>query len=291
MKNLIEKFLVFLSFATSLAWAASVQKPLTFRVYDFNIKTASGNLVPGEKPWSERKAGVIDSIKDYTSQHPTIVGLQEALRGQLDDIMKGLGPEWKFFGVGGGGDTKGEYCPIIYKSNEWELVNGTTKWLSETPDKPSRGYGSKYERIVTFAELRHVSSGRTIHYFNTHLDPHDDHVRYESVRDIITYVNHTRQGSPVFLGGDFNAKRTSAPYKYVATQMTPALIAPDPKGVDNKDKSTNSGFQFNHPKTIDFIFFQDHGSKVKVDLYEILSSTSGNVVISDHSPVIADFSI
>lgn len=96
MKNLVEKFLVFL-FVTSLAWAASVQKPLTFRVYDFNIKTASGNLVPGEKPWSERKAGVIDSIKNYTSQHPTIVGLQEALRGQLDDIMKRIGPGMEIF--------------------------------------------------------------------------------------------------------------------------------------------------------------------------------------------------
>lgn len=105
--------LIFFAFLVSLAVAASVKAPLSFRVYDFNIKTAKGNLVHGEKPWKDRKDGVIESIKNYTSKYPSIVGLQEARRVQLEDIVKGLGPEWEHFGVGDGGDKKGEYCPIF----------------------------------------------------------------------------------------------------------------------------------------------------------------------------------
>lgn len=275
----------------SVTAAASVRLPLSFRIYDFNIKTSAGKLVPGEKPWSDRKVGVIGSIKNNTDNLVSLVGLQEARSEQLRDIMEGLGPGWDYFGKGDGGDSAGEYCPIIYKTDDWELLNGTTTWLSKTPDKPSKGYGSKYERIVTFGTLRHRATGRTVAYFNTHLDPHNGHARLESVHQIIHDVNDVQQGIPVFLSGDFNSRKTSAPYKYVAEHMTAALTAADPAGKKNKDESTNSGFRDTHPKTIDFIFYQDHGSEITPKLYEVLSSKLGKMVYSDHFPVVADFTI
>lgn len=140
-------------------------------------------------------------------------------------------------------------------------------------------------------KLRNKKTGRSLHYFNTHLDPHDGHARYESALDIIRYVNQTKTGDPIFLGGDFNSKKTSRPYEYIAQFMEPALKAVDPLGTHNKDESTNSGFSFDHPKTIDFIFYKDNTSKVKVNLYEVLPSKAHDIVFSDHAPIIADFTI
>ena len=53
---------------------------------------------------------------------PDVVGLQEVLRGQLEELVSGL-PDFDWIGVGrDDGWAKGEYSPIFYRRERLELL-------------------------------------------------------------------------------------------------------------------------------------------------------------------------
>lgn len=82
--------------------------------------------------------------------------LQEVLHSQLVDILSDLNgvhndqsedppraPFWAYIGVGrDDGQRGGEYSPIIYPVQTFELLHSETIWLSPTPDRPSKGWVS-----------------------------------------------------------------------------------------------------------------------------------------------------
>lgn len=92
-----------------------------------------------EQPWSERRT----PLADYFASAGTfdIIGFQEVLHNQLEDLQTLLGPEYGSYGVGrDDGGIKGEYSPIFYKKSRFVLVDSATIWLSTTPEKPSVGW-------------------------------------------------------------------------------------------------------------------------------------------------------
>ena len=68
------------------------------------------------------------------------------------------------------GAEKGEFMAVYYLRDRFELLDSGTFWLSETPDKVSRGWDGACNRTVTWVELKDRKSGKEFFYFNTHLD-------------------------------------------------------------------------------------------------------------------------
>ena len=65
-----------------------------------------------------------------------VIGLQEALRFQIDAIREAL-PVYAEIGVGReDGKTKGEYSGILYRTDRLLLAEAGTFWLSDTPEVP-----------------------------------------------------------------------------------------------------------------------------------------------------------
>ena len=61
-----------------------------------------------------------------------IAGLQEVTHRQLNDLKKRL-PKMQVYGVGrDDGKTRGEYAPIFFRSDRFELLEKSTFWLSKT---------------------------------------------------------------------------------------------------------------------------------------------------------------
>ena len=64
---------------------------------------------------------------------------------QLEDILDGLNSntaqkDWSYIGVGPlDGKKAGEFVPILYRNETYTLLEFTNIWLSETPDRPSKG--------------------------------------------------------------------------------------------------------------------------------------------------------
>ena len=89
--------------------AAAPSLPLA--VMSFNIRY--GTAADGPDAWAERRGLLFDVIREAS---PDVLGLQEALRGQLDELHAAL-PGYGEGGVGrDDGRTAGEYAAILFRN-------------------------------------------------------------------------------------------------------------------------------------------------------------------------------
>jgi endonuclease/exonuclease/phosphatase family metal-dependent hydrolase len=82
-----------------------------------------------------------------------ILGTQEGLYNQLEDISRQL-PEYQRYGLGrDDGKEGGEHSAIFLREDKFTVLNKGDFWLSETPDKPSKGWDAKLNRICSWLQL------------------------------------------------------------------------------------------------------------------------------------------
>lgn len=170
-------------------------------VVSFNIRY--GTAPDGDNAWPLRRELVLETIRTLD---PDVLCLQEALRGQIDEIREAL-PEFGEAGVGrDDGKQAGEHASILYRRDRVRLESEKTFWLSPTPDQPgSRGWGANLPRVCTTALLIERRSGAMLQVFNTHLDHQSAAARAHGAELIGRAVHLSRMvGVPVVLAGDFN---------------------------------------------------------------------------------------
>lgn len=185
------------------------QLAMDFKVMTWNIRY--GTADDGPDKWENRKEGVFELIR---KQDADVVGLQEALDFQLDEILKAC-PDYGSFGVGrDDGVRKGEFSAILYKKDRFKVVEGGTKWISEQPDKfGSIGPGATLPRIFTWCQLKH-QSGCQLWVVNTHLDHESDMAQSLGAEQILNFLATTGAGkSSTLVMGDFNCGSDNEPVK------------------------------------------------------------------------------
>ena len=177
--------------------------PLRVRALTFNLRYANSGDT-GPKSWERRRGPSIDLIR---REQPDVVGLQEALRSQLDDLHERLGGEYAEVGVGReDGKERGEYSALLIRRARWTVEESGTFWLSDTPDEPnSMTWGNRITRICTWARLREVGSDRPLHFFNTHFDHESQPSRERSAALLAARLAARQPAGPFILTGDFNA--------------------------------------------------------------------------------------
>jgi endonuclease/exonuclease/phosphatase family metal-dependent hydrolase len=190
--------------------------PLT--VVSFNIRY--GTAADGPDAWPTRASQVIDLIR---ALDPDVLGLQEALRFQLDQLGDAL-PEYGEIGVGReDGRTAGEYAAILYRRERLQLVDQGTFWLSDTPTVPnSMSWGNRITRIATWARFVDRSTRNEFAVFNVHFD-HESQPSRE--RSAVLVASRLPSDVPVILLGDFNAGEENRAMRYLTGRQT--LEAPD----------------------------------------------------------------
>lgn len=182
------------------------------RAVSFNIRFA-GNQT-GERSWAERLPLVVAAIR---ATSPDILGLQEAERRQIDDLLEAL-PEYAFAGVGrDDGRDGGEFSPILYRHARFDLLDQRTFWFSEAPGQAgSHAWGANLPRICTTALLVEATTSRRLRVFKVHLDHQSDYSRLRSVELLSQAIFDTRQvGTPVIVLGDLNAEPDSSALGYL----------------------------------------------------------------------------
>jgi endonuclease/exonuclease/phosphatase family metal-dependent hydrolase len=259
--------------------------PKNIRVMTYNIKFAGDPKSDSINSWQYRKEPVVSVIRFNKAD---IVGLQEALKIQLDDFTKLL-PEYFWIGVGrDDGKTGGEYSAILLRKDRFKILKQSTFWLSETPDKPSMGWDAACIRIVTWAKLFDKVTRKEFFVFNTHLDHMGEVARKNSAILIMEKISGLSSNLPVVLTGDFNSLKDSEPYRIITTS-TPKLF--DAQFI-SEHGHYGGNISFNNfsdsleaNNKIDFIFVND---KVKVCQHGIVSEKYDGHYPSDHMPVVAD---
>jgi len=174
-------------------------------VMTFNVRYA--NPDDGDDAWERRTELVFDVIRRHA---PDLVGLQEALPVQLDELRVAF-PEYRFLGQGREGGRRGEHSALMVRDERLEVVESGDFWLSPNPDEVgSRGWDAALPRICTWAVLRDRTSGEAFLAMNAHFDHRGREARCESSRVILERRARRAQLS-VIVTGDLNAGEESLP--------------------------------------------------------------------------------
>ncbi|MEX0600967.1 MAG: endonuclease/exonuclease/phosphatase family protein [Rhodothermales bacterium] len=253
------------------------------RAMTFNIRF--DNPDDGPDAWPKRKEMVASMIRFHGAD---VAGLQEALKGQIDDLQALL-PEYNWLGVGrADGEEAGEFSPIFYRTDRLEALRHDTFWLSETPEVPgSKSWDAAIERIATWAEFRDRETNERFLAVNTHFDHRGEEARARSAELILERIEMLADDLPVVLTGDFNTVESGEPYRILTGGLADALAAS--RTPHHGPTSTWSGFEAVEPdRRIDFIFVNNG---MKVMKHAVLSDTWGDRFPSDHLPVLAEIAI
>ena len=105
------------------------------KIISYNIRL--GVADDGANSWEHRREATLRMLE---REAPTVFGIQEGYLFQVKYIEENL-PQYGRVGVGrDDGAEKGEFMAVYYLRDRFELLDSGTFWLSETPDKVSRGW-------------------------------------------------------------------------------------------------------------------------------------------------------
>ncbi len=251
----------------------------SLEVMTYNIRLDVA--VDGENAWPLRKDFLASQIQFY---EPDIFGIQEAKPNQVVDISTML-PKYDQVGIGREGKGKGESSNIYYKKDRFLLKESSTFWLSETPDKISKGWDAAFNRVCTYALLKDKKTRKNIWVFNTHLDHKGDAARTKGIELILSKIAevNTKNYDVIFMG-DFNSEPHEDRIISLKNYMNDSRDISDEKPFG--PTGTFNGFNHQEPVTllIDYIFISKV-SDLKVNKYAILSDSKDLKYPSDHLPV------
>ena len=247
------------------------------KIISFNIRYNSWNNIDGENGWPNRKDAVVKMILE---EQPAAIGLQEALIDQLQYLDSAL-THYRRIGVGrDDGKEAGEFMAIYYDTTRLELLSYRTRWLSETPDVPTKGWDAACYRTVTIARFRDRQSGKEFQYLNTHLDHMGKTARAEGVKLIVQLLkeNSISDNVPVIVGGDMNSTIEDKIFQsFYHVNLKPAReLTKNSSYVD-----TYNAYGKEKSALIDHFFVRE----VKVKQFRTLDGNYGVPYISDHYPI------
>lgn len=180
-------------------------------VGSYNIRYKNdGDSIEGNV-WSKRSQVICDQLN---WEQPDIFGTQECFVHQLKDLERML-DGYAYIGVAReDGKEDGEHSAIFYKKDRFEKLNEGNFWLSETPDRPGKGWDAACTRICTWGEFRDKSTQFRFFFFNLHMDHVGIIARRESAKLIVEKIKEIAgKDAPVVLTGDFNVDQTNEIYK------------------------------------------------------------------------------
>lgn len=270
----------------------SEAKALEVRVMSFNIRYGTAN--DGENHWKNRSEMVFDVLRNH---HPDVVGLQEALGFQIEQMRRAVGG-YGLIGVAReDGANEGEYSAILYRLGSFDVDESGTFWFSDTPEVPgSSHWGNACVRICSWARFIEKKSRRAFYVFNLHLDHISQPSREKSAVLLTERVLNRRHADPFIVTGDFNTGENNSVILYLKGKAAFS----EPNGGERKnpvpmvdtfrvlhpdanDVGTFNGFNGNRKgDKIDYIFTMPG---VKVLEAKILYDNIDGRFPSDHYPV------
>ena len=269
---------------------------LKLLIMTFNIRYGSAN--DGDDSWDKRKDMVCDVIRNHPSD---VVGLQEALRFQIDAIREAH-PMYGEIGVAReDGNNEGEYSSVLYRTDRFGMGESGTFWFSDTPEVAgSNTWGNACVRICSWARLIETRTGKAFYIFNLHLDHVSQPSREKSAVLLAERIKNRRYKEPFVVTGDFNAGEDNPVIKYLKGQMavegpdgskakTPVPVVDTFRVLHPDDKDVRTAHEFKGTRQgnkIDYIFVPP-GTKV-IEAQILYDNVDGRYP-SDHYPVNARF--
>ncbi len=287
----------------------------THKICNYNIRYYNGssdNANTGNRAWTVRKEKVFEMIRKHTMD---ICGIEEITKNQSPDFVNEL-DEYEYIGYGrdngkensAGGS--GEQTGIIYRKARYVKLDQGRFFLSNTPDRASKSFGSSFNRMVTWVKLKERNGTNEFVMFATHFDHPTTqagiNTRASQADVAINIVPQIADDLPLFFVGDFNCEPTEPAYEKLQNVWTDAFVAigENAQGgyVCNAEQETafaeacsETGNTYTglysssdkEPKRIDYVLFDS--DKTQISHYTADNDNLGlDAYPSDHLPVITE---
>ena len=258
--------------------SAFAQKNTPVIVATYNIRY--NNSHDSLNAWPNRKENVKALIRFHEFD---IFGTQEGLIDQI----KGISELEAYARTGHGrddGKEAGEHSAIFYKKDRFKLLDSGDFWLSETPEKPGKGWDAKCcNRICSWGKFQDLQTKKTFYFFSVHFDHQGIVARKESGKLLVKKIQEIAKNAPVICVGDFNSTPETEQIQTMQTILNDSYKVTEapPYG----PVGTFNSFRFTAPmkNRIDYIFVS---KGIKVLKYGVLTDAKDQRYPSDHQPVI-----
>jgi endonuclease/exonuclease/phosphatase family metal-dependent hydrolase len=275
-----QHLLLFLFFSSALA--ANSQQ-IHIKAMTYNIRY--DNPDDGDNQWNNRKKHLANFINEKS---PDFLGIQESLQSQIE-VLSDECPLYNWVGVGrDNGNQQGEFAPIFYKKNRFELVETGTFWLSETPEiMGNKGWDAALPRVATWARLKEALTEKSFLVVNTHFDHKGNWARQKSATLILNQIRQLKSPNElVILMGDFNITPHEEAYRILTQNSGFADAKEISQYPPNGPVGTFNDFKAVHgDKRIDYIFTPP---LTHVTAYSVFQPKYDGRQLSDHYPVMIE---
>ncbi len=254
---------------------------MTVATYNLRLDLAQD----GPNAWPNRREMVGSLVRRHGLD---VFGTQEGLPGQIDDLAA-MG-EYAFVGAGrDDGRRAGEHSAIFYRKDRFDLLDAGDFWLSQTPDRPSKGWDARCcNRIASWARLRDRATGTAFHFFSVHFDHEGVVARRESAKLMVRKIGEIAGGGPVVCAGDFNSTPDTEQIRTMRTLLADSFLATATPA--RGPVGTFNGFKPDAAPTdrIDYVFVS---AQVRVLGYAVPADSRDGRYPSDHFPVVVKVAI
>lgn len=279
----MKKIIAFIAFLVLVVPQAESSGSILVATYNIRVET------PGDtacRAWKNRKADVARLINEYDFD---IFGVQEVASVKQKSELSELIPAYTYIGKGRDNEerTAGEQIGIFYKASRFQLKEKGSFFLSETPEKMSKGWDADYRRMCVWAKMIDRKSKTTFYFFCTHLDHVGKKARAESAKLIVEQIKKIAGNNPVICVGDFNASPLEKDmYENMSAHLRDSreFSQVPPTGPVGTFNAFNDPLQsISENRQIDYIFCSRN---INVQNYKVLTDRYNACTWpSDHFPV------
>lgn len=280
-------FSVIFAFSCNKDKEEELPEGYNFTLMSFNIR--QDTMFDGNnRSWKNvRKNLVINYLLEKSAD---IICLQEVKENQAEDLKEGLKDVYNIVWYPrtiDGSDSEG--LAVAYKLDKFNYLEETRFWLSENPEKQSKGWGANYYRISVMVSLQIKDKDIIFDVYSTHLDAFNVKARNEGIKVVVDKI--AERGNVSIVCGDFNTTKDNESaecYTYISTSMDDAQqVAKDSdSGITYQDFGNGGTFD----DSIDFEFLTKNNFYVKS--FKILRDTyidgDTEIYYSDHYAIMSD---
>ncbi|TWD84077.1 endonuclease/exonuclease/phosphatase family metal-dependent hydrolase [Kribbella amoyensis] len=179
------------------ATKGAADKPL--HVMSYNLRYASDTP---PNAWQDRRPVMREQLR---MARPELIGTQEGVYPQLQDIAADLGPSYDSIGLGREGGSRGEFMMVFFDTRRLQPLEYDHFWLSDTPDVVgSQTWGGCCPRMVTWVRFLDKATEKQFYAVNTHFEAFDATTRSKSADLLLQRMGGFDPALPVIATGDFN---------------------------------------------------------------------------------------
>jgi len=273
--SLITLFFISVSNPVSFSFAQSMN------IATYNIRFDNPNDIGNL--WKDRAPHLVNLIKFHQMD---IIGTQEGMYHQLEEIKKELGFPYEGVGRDKGGK-EGEFSAVFYNPEKVKVLDQSTFWLSETPENPSKGWDAALNRVCTWVKFE-SKEGKKFYVFNIHYDHIGQKAREESSKLVIRKIKEiNKENLPVVFIGDFNVMPDNPAYKTVLdnSDLKDSRLISKTPSIGNQGTFNGYNWEKLPEGIIDHIFVSPN---ITVLRHGILTDNYGLKYPSDHFPVMVE---